>query len=51
MKIIWVKSQKSVIGSYEEATIYLQIYIFENKRNIFGFWLYCKNKKYFHLVY
>ena len=31
-------------GSYVEAIIYLQIYVFENKRNIFGFWLYCHKK-------
>ena len=44
MKIFWVKTQKSVVGNCEEATIVLQIYVFENKRKIFGFWLYCQKK-------
>ena len=38
MKIFWVKRQKSVVESYKEAIIFLQIYVFENKRNIKYFW-------------
>ena len=37
MKIFWVKTPKSVVESYEEAIIFLQINIFENKRNVLGF--------------
>ena len=37
MKVFWVKTQKSVVGNYKEAITFLKIFIFEKKRNIFGF--------------
>ena len=44
MKTFWVKTQINMVGSYKKATIFLQILILKNKRNIFGFWLYCHKK-------